>query len=213
MANPEHLAILKQGVEVWNTWRKGNSIGVDLSEANLYQAELGGADLSEVNLTRGFLCGANLEETDFEYADLTKADFSAYYVEGIEIFGMPKGMSLSPANLRSAILGGANLHDANLCDVNLREANLVQADLTNANLSGADLAGADLDGAVLGGTLFANSNLKDARNLDYCNHRRESALDYATIKQSGGLPISFLRGCGLPENTPQPAYSILLMFY
>ncbi len=24
MANPEHLAILKQGVEVWNEWRKRN---------------------------------------------------------------------------------------------------------------------------------------------------------------------------------------------
>jgi hypothetical protein len=26
MANPEHLAILKQGVEVWNKWRDENIV-------------------------------------------------------------------------------------------------------------------------------------------------------------------------------------------
>lgn len=28
MANPEHLAILKQGVKVWNEWREEN-LGID----------------------------------------------------------------------------------------------------------------------------------------------------------------------------------------
>ena len=33
MANKEHLAILKQGVEVWNKWRKENpEIKPDLSD-------------------------------------------------------------------------------------------------------------------------------------------------------------------------------------
>ena len=43
MANPEHLAILKQGAEVWNDWRKNNprlhwgihSKGADLDHAKL----------------------------------------------------------------------------------------------------------------------------------------------------------------------------------
>ena len=35
MANPEHLAKLKEGVEAWNKWRKDNpKIKRDLTEAN-----------------------------------------------------------------------------------------------------------------------------------------------------------------------------------
>ncbi len=37
MANQEHLALLKQGVEVWNKWRKKNpGIRSDLRQAHLY---------------------------------------------------------------------------------------------------------------------------------------------------------------------------------
>ena len=57
MANPEHLAILKQGVEEWNKWRAqhpdvvprlGEAIlrGADLTGANLAGADLSHADLS-----------------------------------------------------------------------------------------------------------------------------------------------------------------------
>ena len=36
MANQEHLAILKQGVEVWNRWRRHNrDIKPNLSETDL----------------------------------------------------------------------------------------------------------------------------------------------------------------------------------
>jgi hypothetical protein len=36
MANPEHLAILKQSVEVWNRWRKGYpEIRPELYKVNL----------------------------------------------------------------------------------------------------------------------------------------------------------------------------------
>jgi hypothetical protein len=45
MANPEHLEILKQGVERWNTWRKERpDVGPDLRGAHL-QMRLSGADL------------------------------------------------------------------------------------------------------------------------------------------------------------------------
>ena len=44
MANPEHLAVLKQGVEAWNTWRQANpDIEPDLSEVNLSEVDLRGA--------------------------------------------------------------------------------------------------------------------------------------------------------------------------
>lgn len=41
MANEEHLAILKQDIEVWNKWREENpKVEVDLSKANLTGAIL-----------------------------------------------------------------------------------------------------------------------------------------------------------------------------
>ena len=41
MANEEHLARLKQGVEAWNQWRNGNyGIKPDLTEADLRGANL-----------------------------------------------------------------------------------------------------------------------------------------------------------------------------
>jgi hypothetical protein len=50
MANPEHLAILKQGIEVWKKWRSENpGIKPDLSGADLLNAELFGADLHDAN--------------------------------------------------------------------------------------------------------------------------------------------------------------------
>ena len=55
MANPEHLNILKQGVEVWNQWRKENP-GV---EGDLTHADLTKANLTEAFFTKADLRGAN----------------------------------------------------------------------------------------------------------------------------------------------------------
>ena len=66
-------------------------------------------------------------------------------------------------------------------------------------LARPDLRGADLGGAHLGDTAFSNSDLRAAQGLDRCNHHRPSSLDHRTLIRSGPLPVSFLRGCGLPE--------------
>ena len=51
MAEKEHLARLKQGVEAWDRWREENpDLKPDLSDAKLERANLGGADLSGVDL-------------------------------------------------------------------------------------------------------------------------------------------------------------------
>ena len=74
-ANPEHLAILKQGVDAWNEWRKQNpDIRPDLSEADLNGAYLVQADLSGVNLTGADLSGADLSGANLSGADLSNAN-------------------------------------------------------------------------------------------------------------------------------------------
>jgi hypothetical protein len=41
MANKEHLALFKQGVEAWSQWRRGTpGVRLDLSRANLVGAHL-----------------------------------------------------------------------------------------------------------------------------------------------------------------------------
>jgi hypothetical protein len=50
MANPEHLALVKKGVEAWNTWRKTYpEIKPDLAGAHLKST-----DLWDANLTADF---------------------------------------------------------------------------------------------------------------------------------------------------------------
>jgi uncharacterized protein YjbI with pentapeptide repeats len=52
MANDEHVAMLRTGVEAWNEWREENPdirpdlIWASLVEANLYRANLSGAKLT-----------------------------------------------------------------------------------------------------------------------------------------------------------------------
>ena len=82
MANPEHLAILKQGVEAWNAWRKANRQtaidlqGLDLVSENLAKANLSDAKLVEATLPKATLCWADLSGADLARADLTEANLS-----------------------------------------------------------------------------------------------------------------------------------------
>ena len=54
--NPEHLEILKKGVDLWNRWRKGNPEvmpklnGAELGDAKLMESNLLGAELIKASL-------------------------------------------------------------------------------------------------------------------------------------------------------------------
>ena len=66
MANPEHLDILKQGVEVWNRWREENrAVRPYLNEADLRGVKLSGANLSGTNLSGAYLTRTFLSNTIF----------------------------------------------------------------------------------------------------------------------------------------------------
>ena len=82
MADQQHLKRLKQGVRIWNQWRKEYpDEDVDLYEANLSRTNLSRATpykatLSEADLSEADLHGANLNRTNLSRADLGGADFS-----------------------------------------------------------------------------------------------------------------------------------------
>ncbi|MCB2146905.1 MAG: toll/interleukin-1 receptor domain-containing protein [Deltaproteobacteria bacterium] len=130
MANPEHVELLKQGVEAWNRWKdEHQKIRPDLSNTSLNGLDLCNYELSEVDFR-----GANLQRADLREANLFRSQLYSAKLRG--------------ANLSSANLREANLREADLSEkVDLRHANLFKADLSYAILNEADLRNADLRGA------------------------------------------------------------------
>jgi hypothetical protein len=196
MANPEHLQILKQGVEAWNQWRhnqwrhtnrniKPDLAGAPLAWANLSHGHFAQADFSGANLTHADLSYTVIVEANFSEADLTGAVLVQAYGSG--------------ANFSGAKLTNAHLNLADLAGVNLTRAVLAAADLRVAVLLGADLTGADVSQMLLSETFFSNTNLTAVRGLETCRHEGPSTLDHRTLARSGPLPLAFLRGCGLPD--------------
>jgi uncharacterized protein YjbI with pentapeptide repeats len=122
----EHLAILNQGVPVWNRWRRENpAVRPTLANTELADfttTELQDCDFSYTNLCQARLPGVNLTGASFHQAILAAADFS-----------------------------NAHLERANFCRTDLYETNLTGAWLTGANLQGVQLAKTRLAGAHLGG--------------------------------------------------------------
>jgi len=231
MANPEHLEILKQGVEQWNKWKKEHpEVEPDLSRVNLREAKLHGVDLraaklDKTNLDRANLSGADLSEADLSLADLVEADLS-----GADLSDADLGLAnLSKADLRRADLSGADLRFAYLLRANLGQANLSGADLGFADLGGANLGQAnlrqanlpraDLWAANLGGTdfteahawatIFANVDLSAAKGLETVIHEGPSTIGIDAIyKSHGKIPEAFLRGCGVPDNLIKYMHSL-----
>jgi hypothetical protein len=92
-----------------------------------------------------------------------------------------------------------DLRRTDLRQMDLRGVDFTVTDLRWANLSGAHLADADLNGARLRETLFVDTDLSHTKGLDSCVHSGPSVIDHRTLLRSRGLPLAFLRGCGLPD--------------
>jgi uncharacterized protein YjbI with pentapeptide repeats len=189
MANDEHVAMLKQGVDALNAWRanawRGGIADIfpDLSNATLSNANLGKANLSRANLSGADLSGASLDEANLSEAELREADLRGASLYRANLSGADlSGASLDEANLSGALLIGAsltgahlwaNFHMANLANANLSKANLSKASLSRANLGGANLSKAKLSRADLSGASFfwadlSGANLREA-NLSGTN--------------------------------------------
>ena len=114
MAKQEYSNLLKQGVEVWNSWRTAHpDIQPDLSGASLFGANLRQANLAYTNLREVDLTRADLVGADLRYAILTSANL--------------REVDLTRADLVGADLRRALLTSANLCGAILRNADLSEA--------------------------------------------------------------------------------------
>jgi uncharacterized protein YjbI with pentapeptide repeats len=213
MASEKQLEIIRQGVDVWNDWRRENPYlipylpgailnGANLSGANLRCANLSGANLSRANLSEGYLSQANLTGADLSWANLIAANLSLANLSGANL----SGANLGQAYLGEADLGGADLTGAILFGANLRGADLNEADLSGAQLRetkliGASLIGANLSGQNLSGANFGKHNLREAKlteaNLSEANFR-EADLSKANLSKAN-LEGADLHGANLSE--------------
>jgi hypothetical protein len=213
MANPEHLEILRRGVDIWNRWRRENRMIVP----DLDGARLGGLELLMENMRRALidsppprgpgvnkvptyaldLAGANLSEAVFRRADLAR-------------------VLMAGADLKAADFTEASITEANLSGADLSQASLSLADLRASELTGARFVGADLHGAIFnrvilgdadftqartGFSLFTNTDLSKVKGLETVQHLGPSTVGIDTIYRSkGNIPEVFLRGAGVPED-------------
>ena len=146
MANEEQLAILSQGVEAWNEWRRKNpAVSIDLKRANLRNKQLEKANLVNADLTEAELSFAHLTNTNLAFAIMDRAVISFANLEG--------------ANLSAANLDDACLEDANLNNTILTGASFKNASLSNSKFKNAYLIDAHLEGANLTAVNFDNANL------------------------------------------------------
>lgn len=127
MGLPAQINLIKQSVKEWNSWRQSNSnIEVDLSGANLAGLDLSKAQLWNANLKDSNLVGTKLRKSDcrgvnLQGSNLTEADFSE--------------SDLRNSNFSTANLTKTNLTKANLIGVNFTQAQAYDANFTEANLT------------------------------------------------------------------------------
>lgn len=223
MAIPQHLDVLKQGVRVWNKWRKENPgaepdlAGAKLSKVNLKGANLSETDLRWADLTAANLRAANLNRADLRRAILSRTNFNRAYLSEANLSETYLcGANLSKADLRKAIFIRSDLASVDLSDSDIRRADFRWAYLIKAKFDGADLSGANLIEANLSKSELNQSNLSEAfvawscfgdndlshtKGLEKVKHFGPSTIGIDTIYRSEGkIPEEFLRGAGVPEH-------------
>lgn len=183
VANPEHVKILKQGVDVWNKWRKGfTNVPPDLKETNLSQISLKGFNFYEADLRWVDLSFSNLDKSELGMANINDSHFSV-------------------TSLKNARATSTNMMGSVFRMADLSEAVMTYADFREATISSCNLLGTDFLGAYFGQTVFAGLDLSCAVGLDSCQHSTPSFVSIDTIFRSKGkIPEAFLRGCGVPED-------------
>jgi uncharacterized protein YjbI with pentapeptide repeats len=192
MANEDQIAVLRQGVDVWNKWRKENpDVEIDLVEVNLSGADLRHVNFYQANLTMADLSKTNLDSANLREASLFRANlFAADLTEARLI--VP---NLNLANLTQAFLGGAEFVSAKLTGADFTEANFSGSQFEDCSLTNVRLSRAQM-----GGTNLISVDLSAALGLEEVEHHYQSYISIDTIYRSKGrLPRLFLQGIGLSD--------------
>jgi uncharacterized protein YjbI with pentapeptide repeats len=208
MASPEHLDILKQGVDVWNQWREVHlDIIPDLSSADLSNLDLRSANFSYTNLSHSDLKYSNLVEAYLTHANLSHAFLiNVPLMEADLSYTNLSHILLHTCRLKHADLSHANLSNAQTNETDFSYVNFEGADFREASFSGANFCGVtlsyvDFSNASVEYTIFAEVDLSEVKGLETVKQTGPSTIGMDTIILSHGkIPETFLRGAGVPPS-------------
>ena len=146
-------AELDKIIENHQHWLKKDCDNSEKMKANFNNVDLSDADLRNANLSYVNFSKANLRHADLSDADLRGADLSNTNLSNAKLIDASFiGANLNDTDLHNTDLSNANLSCVHFIGANLKGANLRYADLSDANLSDANLRDADLRGANLSNT-------------------------------------------------------------
>jgi hypothetical protein len=171
LADPGHLELLRQGIDVWNRWRRTHPrVEPDLSGDASAQFDRDVHSLQVAVLNEVAAGDAPKLGGSWELANLTQANLSRANLTG----ALLDGAILIEADLSDAHLEGASLSGCTFTGAKLTRASARNADFTQSTLRWADLSDADLEEAVL-----RRANLDGARAPNAIF--READLFYASL--------------------------------
>ena len=175
MANPQHIAWLKEGVGAWNTRRQSQHFDPDLSYEDVSRA-LGGHEREDirqvsVRLRDVNLSGANLRNSTLRDTDLTAAKFYMADLSGANL----TGSDFTGAHFIGGSSKGARFHSARFV-----KTLFLQHDLTAAQFNGSELQETRfLECTVTGAHLYTES----LTAADFIQSRPWTALLYWPTSQ------------------------------
>lgn len=168
MANPEHLKILEQGVEVWNQWREENpEVIPDLSNTEISRKKFEGIDLNrsncsgtdfsrtvfvEASLFVTNLCGCKFVHSDFSNAHLFHA-------------------ALDNCDFTNTRFYKADLSNATFIASSFLRTTLIGANLVSANFFKCKILRSDFEGAILNNTNFEKAEIYE------CNFEKTTLVE------------------------------------
>lgn len=198
MADPDHIKILEQGVEVWNQWRQDNPhIRPNLRKAKLLGKSLQHYDFNDTNLRRANLSHANLSHASFRRADLRRADLPGATLIEADL----TSAIMIETNLEKAVLNGCLAYGISAWNINLKGAD--QKNLIVSKINSPVLMVDNIEVAQFIYLLINNQKIRDV--ISTIGHKaililgrfsppeRKDVLDSIAdkLRQIGFLPILF----------------------
>ncbi|HEY7090140.1 MAG TPA: pentapeptide repeat-containing protein [Tepidisphaeraceae bacterium] len=189
-------------LEVEPNWRPVSARGLWLTGAMLRGARWSQLDLSDAQLYHANLVGADLRMANLTGVNAPSATFAGAHLRGAMLRGAAlSGCDLSGADLSRVTAIGAKLELAELQGANLNSSDLASAALAGTGVQGADFTDADLSRSMIvqvqmNGATWTGARFTRAR-LDRC-HLERMHLPYADFVRAD-LSGSILTGSRIPS--------------
>jgi len=169
MANIEHIKLLCQGVEAWNTHRNERDFVPDLTHVEIRSANLQGALFQQADFDGSIFSKVDFGDAHMEKARLngvtvSRSSFRRAYLNDAELKGADfKRVCFEGADLSGTIAFDLKIRHANLTHAKFRKASLRYAHIYNSDVCGIDLQGAELEHVIFKRATIEQDRITDLR--------------------------------------------------